>query len=110
MIAVGTPITGRPPHNAVRAAFPHQMWRATFEAECGVGIYVVPGSFGPFRHRKLNFERHITNRSTPVGSDIDAEIVLGDKCQGSSHCLKINLEGAAVTGAGNGLPAQAAID
>jgi hypothetical protein len=35
---------------------------------------------------------------------------LGDKCQGSSHCLKINLEGAAVTGAGNGLPAQAAID
>ena len=23
LIAVGTPITGRPPHNAVRATFPH---------------------------------------------------------------------------------------
>ena len=25
----GTPITGRPPHNAVRATFPHKMWRAS---------------------------------------------------------------------------------
>jgi hypothetical protein len=32
LIAVGTPITGRPPHNAVRAAFQHQMWPATFDA------------------------------------------------------------------------------
>jgi hypothetical protein len=65
---------------------------------------------GPFWHRELDFERHITNRSTPVGSDIGAEIVVGDKCQGPGHCLKINLEGAAVTDAGNGLPAQSAVD
>jgi hypothetical protein len=39
-----------------------------------------------------------------------AEIVLGDKCQGPGYSLKINLEGAAVTGPGNGLPAQAAVD
>ena len=32
MIAVGTPITGRPPHNAVRATFPHNVWRATYYA------------------------------------------------------------------------------
>jgi hypothetical protein len=31
-IAVGTPITGCPPHRTVRAGFPHKMWRATFDA------------------------------------------------------------------------------
>jgi transposase len=31
-IAVGTPITERPPHRTVRAVFPHQMWCTTFDA------------------------------------------------------------------------------
>jgi hypothetical protein len=28
--AVGTAVAGRPPHRSTRAAFPHQMWRATY--------------------------------------------------------------------------------
>ena len=32
LIAVGTPITGRPPHRTVRAEFPHKMWCTTFYA------------------------------------------------------------------------------
>jgi hypothetical protein len=35
------------------------MWPATFDAECGVGIYVALGSIGGLLRRFEAFERHI---------------------------------------------------
>ena len=59
---VGEDVTTLTPHRTGCADFPHNMWRATYYALCGVGIYVACCSVGAFQRRELTVERHIISR------------------------------------------------